>query len=390
MTVTIHRGTHQIGGCVTEIRSENARIIIDMGAELPGEEGAGDFTIDGVTSGYSNCDAVFITHYHGDHCGLYKDILPDIPVYMGEVAKDILLTFAERTHDDGVERIRGFNTFRALDRINVNGICVTPLLVDHSAFDAYMFIIEGEGKRILHTGDFRVHGFRGKAVFPTIRKYVGTVDLLITEGTALSRENKTLLEEAELQTLARHILSESKYVFVLCASTNIDRIAAFYHATPRGKYFICDDYQKSILDIVTKHAKDKASLYDFQKVLTYGSNLDERLRERGFCMLVRCSKYFEGVMQKFPNAIYLFSMWEGYRSGKNQSKTIAAFTANYDFQPFHTSGHASKAVIKAVCDTVKPRVGVIPIHSDAPEVMSELDIGYNVIYLNDGQEFIVS
>ncbi|NLB54665.1 MAG: MBL fold metallo-hydrolase [Lentisphaerae bacterium] len=309
---------------------------------------------------------------------------------MGEIAKEILLAFAERTNDKGIERIRGFNTFQALDRIVIEDISVTPLLVDHSAFDAYMFLIEGDGKRILHTGDFRVHGFRGKAVFPTIRKYVGTVDLLITEGTALSRDSDTLLEEAELQTLANHVLSENKYVFVLCASTNIDRIAAFYHATPRGKYFICDEYQKRILDIVTKHAKDKTPLYNFQKVLTYGSNLDERLRERGFCMLVRCSEYFDRIMRQYPDATFLFSMWEGYRKGKNRSKSISDFTANFDFQPFHTSGHASTAVIQAVCETVKPRIGVIPIHSDAPKGMDALGLDCQIIYLADGQELSLS
>ena len=31
MEIIIHRGTHQIGGCVTEIKTEEARIVIDMG-----------------------------------------------------------------------------------------------------------------------------------------------------------------------------------------------------------------------------------------------------------------------------------------------------------------------------------------------------------------------
>ena len=42
----------------------------------------------------------------------------------------------------------------------VKDIKVTPLLVDHSAYNAYMLLIEAEGKKILHTGDFRNHGFK--------------------------------------------------------------------------------------------------------------------------------------------------------------------------------------------------------------------------------------
>ena len=34
MEVIIHRGTHQIGGCSTEIRTKSTRIFIDFGAEL--------------------------------------------------------------------------------------------------------------------------------------------------------------------------------------------------------------------------------------------------------------------------------------------------------------------------------------------------------------------
>ena len=34
MKVIIHRGTHQIGGVATEIKTEKTRIMIDMGEEL--------------------------------------------------------------------------------------------------------------------------------------------------------------------------------------------------------------------------------------------------------------------------------------------------------------------------------------------------------------------
>lgn len=48
MNITIHRGTHQIGGCATEIRTNNTRIFIDFGAEL--DEGtASPLAIEGVS-----------------------------------------------------------------------------------------------------------------------------------------------------------------------------------------------------------------------------------------------------------------------------------------------------------------------------------------------------
>src|SRR3546814_5454482 len=35
---------------------------------------------------------------------------------------------------------------------------ITPFLTDHSAFDAHMLLIEVAGKRIMYSGDFRLHG----------------------------------------------------------------------------------------------------------------------------------------------------------------------------------------------------------------------------------------
>ena len=88
MQVIIHRGTHQIGGCVTEIKSEKGtRIAIDIGENLPtiSENEKTEMEVEGLTKGKANFDAVFVTHYHGDHIGLYNRILPQIPIYVREV-----------------------------------------------------------------------------------------------------------------------------------------------------------------------------------------------------------------------------------------------------------------------------------------------------------------
>ena len=46
MRVTIHRGTHQIGGCVTEIEHERYKVFIDFGTPLPGSGGGKLFPIE--------------------------------------------------------------------------------------------------------------------------------------------------------------------------------------------------------------------------------------------------------------------------------------------------------------------------------------------------------
>ena len=82
MEIIIHRGTHQIGGCVTEIKSNSGtRIAIDIGENLPSmvRKENPELKIEGLTQGEPEFKAVFVTHYHGDHIGLYKNILQKIP-----------------------------------------------------------------------------------------------------------------------------------------------------------------------------------------------------------------------------------------------------------------------------------------------------------------------
>ena len=38
MKINIHRGANQIGGCITEISTDKAKIFIDFGSNLPGSE----------------------------------------------------------------------------------------------------------------------------------------------------------------------------------------------------------------------------------------------------------------------------------------------------------------------------------------------------------------
>lgn len=97
MQIVIHRGAHQIGGCCTELRTDQARILIDFGDELP-EPGqvSRPLELEGVTCGKADCGGVFFTHYHGDHVGQIGSILPGIPLYMGGVAKEIFSLYQQR------------------------------------------------------------------------------------------------------------------------------------------------------------------------------------------------------------------------------------------------------------------------------------------------------
>lgn len=375
MEIIIHRGTHQIGGCVTEIKSnKGTRIAIDIGENLPSmvRKENPELKIEGLTKGTPDFKAVFVTHYHGDHIGLYKKILSGIPIYIGEVSKQIYkmlqtrLAKAKIIQEEDLAIIDKFEIYKIPEKIQIDDITITPIEVDHSAFNAHMLLIECDGKKVLHTGDFRTHGQRGKAVIPALEKVVGQVDCLICEGTTLSRKKEKPMTEFELQLKAKEIFEDNKYVFVMCSSTNIDRIAAIHKAAlGANKIFVCDEYQKELLMYIDSIAR--SDLYKFKgKVLSYADNILELMKDRGFVMLVRDNYVSKKVMQEFPQAKFVYSQWEGYLDKKfKEYEHMQAFVPE-DYIYLHTSGHADEESIKSVCQVVKPKI-LVPIHGENPE-----------------------
>lgn len=392
MEVIIHRGTHQIGGCATEYRTKTTRIFIDFGAELDSDN-AKLLDVKGVTKGKTNCDAVFFTHYHGDHMGLLDTINKDVPLYMGEASKAIAkilndrLSKAPNIDSYDIERINSIKTFEAAKSIIIGDIKVTPYMVDHSAYDAYMFKVEADGKSVLHTGDFRTHGFRGKGVKPTLEKYVRKVDALVCEGTTLNRAEAKSETENDLKNRIKFVLQENKYVFVVCSSTNIDRLAGICAIIPEGKYCICDKYQLSVIEYIRDYAGNKSSLYKFRKALYYSENLDEKMNDRGFCMFVRCGNpEHKRIMEMYKdkNPVVIYSMWKGYLEQDN----IKDFLDGYKRLDMHTSGHADIEAIKMVIDTVRPDV-IIPMHTEVPEAFLKLAGNKSVLMANDCDSIVV-
>lgn len=399
MKIIIQRGTNQIGGCLTELQSNSGtKILIDIGTNLPDSDGnkKPEIELEGLTYGESSYDAIFITHYHGDHIGLYNKVNSNIPIYIGKISKGIYTILQKRLGKANIiskedfEKINAFNTFSIKDKITIKDIVISPIGTDHSAFDSYMFLIEADNKKILHTGDFRIHGQRGKKLLDAVRKYVGDVDCLICEGTTLTRNDNEILSESQLQLKAEDIFKNNKYNFILCSSTNIDRIAAFHKAALRAhKMFICDKYQSEILEYVSKNSR--SNLYKFNenkesKIYCYGENMINKMREYGFVMLVRTTDRFKDIMSNFKGYHFIYSQWLGYLKGKNiDYKRIQDFVPE-SFEYLHTSGHATPDAIKQIIEITNPRI-VIPIHTEGKEIIKELTD--KAVILEDKEEIMI-
>ena len=391
MNIIIHRGTHQIGGSAIEISTVSTRIMLDFGNELSLDEKYTpiNLAIDGVTKGKPDCDGIVISHYHMDHLGQLTSALSEIPIYMGELSKEIALIGAEHQDRDLYLRLLGANTFRGGEAFSIGDIHIRPLVIDHSAADSYMFVIEAEGKRVLYTGDFRMHGLRHHVLDKLVNTYIGEVDVLITEGTSLSRDADDCISEATVLDDISSYIQDGKYAFVMSSSTNIDRIMGIWQNMPTDKVLICDAYQKRILDTVVNNVYYESSLYrrhDSPLVLDKGK-YPKYYMDNGFVCLVRATENHISHIKEFPkdDVRIIYSMWTGYIE---ENLVLKNLLDTYPSYICHASGHVSKDDLIKFIELVNPDA-IIPVHTDNPERLEKLVPHRNVYVVNGNEPFIL-
>ena len=414
MEIKIHRGLDQIGGCITEIWTDSSRVFIDFGQNLPSngktatpEEDA-LMVADIIRNNEKEHQAVFYTHAHEDHVGLFRYI--PLEQYIGEGSKELLLikyrTLLEgyemaidechqlqegskeneelleenyRTTKGLIDKLKAFKTWKRTapkespSPITIGDIRVTPFFTCHSIYDAHMFLVEADGKRIWHTGDYRQHGYMGKGLLPMLKRYATDIDVLITEGTMLKRKDKCI-HECEVSRKMESVMQAFKYVFVLASATDIERLASIKVAAENANKPLCilSLFMKRMMEFFTERQSSLSrGLFSFAP-LYYTDKLYGKLKCRGFAMVVGTSQAdrIKELLDKLPQeeTLLIYSSWDGYYKNAEQVKANSKYKEFremfHNVVDIHTSGHADKATIRKVIETVCPKE-VICIHKES-------------------------
>lgn len=445
MQITIHRGLSQIGGCITEISTATSRIFIDMGDNLPCEEAMSnadkrEFVRRLFASNVKENEAVFYTHAHADHIGMIAYVPGDVPQYMSEGTKKhcqlkygLLSTLDAyenqelhdlcETHLATINRAKVIKPYREepartagrrglwlSNSERVGNITVKAYAVPHSAYGSIMLLVEADGKRVLHTGDFKREGL-GVDFMEQIRR-IGQVDVVITEGTMLKRA-QTITTENDVRRQMVDVMKNHKYVFVLTSSLNIDRLSSaalaakecnkpltacssmmlrsikgYMEAMPdkfckdvkfypfKDRAFDIDVYDEVIKEGV-EHGQGKIRATS-EKMMTF----EKWVADKGYVQCVgigQLEKVRETLALYDPkDCALIYSLWQGYY------KIPAQVRLNPKFQEFrgifehvydiHTSGHADPTTIAEMLTLLNPIEGIIGIHKEADASLSTLDI----------------
>lgn len=411
MQILIHKGSQEIGGNCIQLSSGKTTILLDAGLPLSSDSHRVDLSRLVV-------DALLVSHPHQDHFGLVGTLPPGTPVYIGRLARSLI--DAPQVFIGGERYALDFRDFKAWQRFTIGDFTITPYLVDHSATDAYAFLIEAEGKRLFYSGDLRSHGRKGKLFDSLIQRPVRDIDLLFLEGTMLYRKNDLFPDETAVETLIFETIRQQENIsFLLASSQNIDRIVSAYRACKRaGKTLVLDIYTAWVLEQLRQVTQNTPAM-DWPEVRVFaGYSQDQKLkanpdyfgdfRKRLYRHRLKREElhatpeaflYF-GKMSSFRliNALknaaapvnVIYSQWLGYLDGTHPeyfgSAEVAALRSDPEINFFyaHSSGHATLEDLQKLAAALKPKK-LVPIHTENAECFKSTF--ENVMTLMDGEVF---
>lgn len=395
MTLTIHRGTNEIGGSCVEIATESSRILIDIGLSLDFEKKTEEQQLlirEQARKWCKGVDAIFISHYHQDHHGLLSEVSPTMPVYVtagtASMFKINAAFLPNKMKVENVQIIQPASQLVSAIPVTIGDIKITAYTVDHSAYDACALLIEADGKRILYSGDIRLHGRKGILY----KKLPKNVDYLILEGTNIEKDKKSKTEEEIEQEFEELFGKEnSKLNFVWCSGQHIDRLTNIFRAARKtNRTMVVDVYVAAALYEIHKLNDKIPSPQSHGIKVWYSKPITYKEGETNYSVLfpeqrIRPSTIIENpekyvvIMRpsmlhqlqqnmKVPQANMITTMWKEYE--KNENKFFDWIdTQGYQRKHIHTSGHADMQSLKVIADFINPKV-IIPIHTQKKENFS--------------------
>lgn len=417
MRVTIYRGSHQIGGSCVEVSTDKAKILLDIG--LPLEDGVvgrkqkranKEQAEEQARKWCEGVDAVFISHYHGDHMGLIDAVPVETPVYMSAPA-----IRAYTLPQVIFARVRKRNLQPLFRTVRIGDLTIRPYRVDHSAYGAQAFLISDGEKTVFYGGDMRTHGLEGSL----IEKLPRNVDYMLLEGTNIMREYDNALwseEDVRDKFIESFRDNPNSLHYVWVSALNIDRLKVLYEACAAcGKTLLVDTYTIHVLRTMNKKDKSVPFGDDYPALKTfcpeYLAAHFSRQRKTGIRRSVAPweislyevkaapERYVVAVRPRMepeinyidaPDGVFINSMWQEYENLDRypDNRTFIESINRYKRRHIHTSGHADRGGLLRIVAQVNP-LHIIPIHTETPEEYAELFPATHIVRLTDGEKFVI-
>jgi ribonuclease J len=365
----------------------------------------------------SNLDGILISHPHRDHYQGLSFINRNIPIYAGVVAKRIIKASSLCSPPKFENFLHGLHwiRFRTGNIINIKGMEIFPVHVDHSIPAAYGFIICTSAGIIVYSGDFRMHGPLQLMTIDLIRKAKEisekegkNVKTLVCEGTHINKgaiESERMVKQ-HLRKLFSYMLFD--YVLVHYDRVDWDRFRTYvdiakkyswkFIITEKDAYFYNRLNRKALYDTLKdpniELNEDILILSQDDVKLPWKKSLNEMLG--GNDMTQRRITLNDLGKLEGQFFLYFASNWD-YNKIKNSLPThlrgaficsnIDPYAEDYRFYKnkisnelldkgipsyrIHSSGHAKVHDLIRFINEINPEK-LIPVHTNYPELFGKL------------------
>ncbi|MBY8992191.1 MAG: hypothetical protein KGD58_15710 [Candidatus Lokiarchaeota archaeon] len=371
----------------------------------------------------SNLDGILISHPHRDHYQGLSFVNRNISIYAGVVTKRIIKASSLCMPPKFENFLYGlqWTRFRTGNTINIKGMEIFPVHVDHSIPAAYGFIICTSAGIIVYSGDFRMHGPLQLMTADLIRKARelseekrNNIKYLICEGTHINKgaiESERTVKQ-HLRKLFNYMLFD--YFLVHYDRVNWDRFRTYVNIakkfgwkfiiTEKDAYFYNRLNMKAVYDTMKdpniEADKDILILSQDDTKLPWKKSLNELLGKSEMTprrISIDDLKTLEG---KF--FLYFASNWD-YNKIKNYlppnlrgafiCSNVDPYAEDYRFYKnkisnelfekgipsyrIHSSGHAKVHDLIRFVNEINPEY-LIPIHTNYPEAFEKIFRNENI------------
>lgn len=295
----------------------------------------------------STLDAVFITHFHVDHCAglpfLLSETQCEAPVYMTHPTRVVYeytiedsIRLARHQHTDEnltctaeqlAKSLQAIRTVHFRQTVEINGIRATAFSAGH-VIGAAMWLIEIAGRRVLYTGDFSLEVDR-HLPGADLNSLPAGIDVVMTESTYGGQEvhgAEAAREEKMLKFVSRIVGRGGRCLMPVFAIGRVQEILLileehwskhpelhsvpiYYLATKRTVRLF-----KSFTHFLSSGFQERARRgdhpFEFSHVRQEAPDFALDLASRGGPLVVVASP---GMLQS-GNSRHLFEEWQGDRS----------------------------------------------------------------------------
>ncbi|MHA2269329.1 MAG: MBL fold metallo-hydrolase [Promethearchaeota archaeon] len=371
----------------------------------------------------SNLDGILISHPHRDHYQGLSFVNRNIPIYAGVVSKRIIKAASLCTPPRFENFLYGLNwvRFRTGNIINIKGLEIYPIHVDHSIPAAYGFIICTSAGIIVYSGDFRMHGPLQLMTADLIRKSRELcqkkgenekerkkVRALICEGTHINKgaiESEGMVKK-HLRNLFSYMLFD--YALVHYERVDWDRFRTYVNIakkfnwkfiiSEKDAYFYNRLNKKAVYDTMKdpnieendeililsqddKHLPWKGELNELFESIDISKRLlhlgDLKNLEGHFLLYFGSDWDYNKIKRYLPlnlRGVFICSnidpYAEDYRFYKNKISNELLHKGIPSYR-IHASGHSKPHDLIRFINEINPDI-LFPVHTNHPEVFKKI------------------